>query len=365
MYKTKWGIKAMDRIANTFPGLLRVLGIISVITGFLGMGAIFTILFHGTYKLLTSPNAQPVVAPILPGVSIPGVPMLSFWHWILGILIVAAVHEFMHGIYSRLHNIKVKSSGFAFLGPILAAFVEPDEQQLKKASKYKQLSVISAGPFANFLLAGAFLLLILFILTPFTHYAVEAKGVQITSIDPAFPISNTPLTAGMSIDKINNQVIKNTEDFIKALEITKPGQTIFVTSDAQTIPVQLGAATDNPEKPRLGVSISPKEVNFKKESLKPFYPVYTWFAQLCFWIFTISLGVGLFNLLPLGPVDGGRMFMIASLWFTKNDETKAKKIWMTVTFLCLLLIAINLAPYLFKLLKFIFQPVLALLIFLF
>ena len=37
-----------------------------------------------------------------------------------------------------------------------------------------------------------------------------------------------------------------------------------------------------------------------------------------------NLGVGLFNLLPLGIVDGGKMFYLVSLGFFKKEEIAKK-----------------------------------------
>ncbi len=71
----------------------------------------------------------------------------------------------------------------------------------------------------------------------------------------------------------------------------------------------------------------------------------------------ITIGIGLFNLLPLGPVDGGRMFYTGLSIFIK-DEKKVKSIWNYIGFTCLALIVINLLPFIFKLLNFIFQPIL-------
>jgi len=52
--------------------------------------------------------------------------------------------------------------------------------------------------------------------------------------------------------------------------------------------------------------------------------------------------------------------MIAALWLTKNNERKARRLWMGATLLCLMLIFINLLPYLVKLLQFIFGPLVVL-----
>ena len=80
-----------------------------------------------------------------------------------------------------------------------------------------------------------------------------------------------------------------------------------------------------------------------------------WFSILLQWLFIISFGVGLFNLLPLGPIDGGRMFRTLLSYFIK-DTKKLDKIFITVSLFSLLLIILNLMPFIIKLISFIFTP---------
>jgi membrane-associated protease RseP (regulator of RpoE activity) len=56
--------------------------------------------------------------------------------------------------------LKIKSTGFAFLGPFLGAFVEPDEKKMAKKSKADQMGILSAGVFSNLIFAGIFLLIL-------------------------------------------------------------------------------------------------------------------------------------------------------------------------------------------------------------
>ena len=77
--------------------------------------------------------------------------------------------------------------------------------------------------------------------------------------------------------------------------------------------------------------------------------------MLFFWLWVVSWGVGLFNLLPLGPVDGGRM-LLTGLTAVMHDKKKAQKYWSIVSLVSVLLILINLAPYLWQLLLFILRP---------
>ena len=36
-----------------------------------------------------------------------------------------------------------------------------------------------------------------------------------------------------------------------------------------------------------------------------------WFYGFLYWLYLLNLGIGLFNLVPLGPIDGGRMLLVA------------------------------------------------------
>ena len=58
-------------------------------------------------------------------------------------------------LFAKRFNIKIKSSGFAFFGIFLplipAAFVEPDEKQLKKSKFFEKVSLLGAGSTSNFI----------------------------------------------------------------------------------------------------------------------------------------------------------------------------------------------------------------------
>jgi hypothetical protein len=102
-------------------------------------------LAQGLYALFTKPDAPPAVAPLLPGVHVPGVPESLFIPLVQGLIaifIVAVIHEFCHGVVARAHNIPVKSTGIVLIGPFFAAFVEPDEAVMKKKSDVVNYSMI-------------------------------------------------------------------------------------------------------------------------------------------------------------------------------------------------------------------------------
>tara|TARA_Y100000310_G_scaffold179357_1_gene179323 strand:- start:1080 stop:2276 length:1197 start_codon:yes stop_codon:yes gene_type:complete len=362
MYKTQLGIKLMDKIANFSPRVLNFLGGAGILVGYLGMFGIFFILIKGTIDLLTVENAVPVIAPVLPGVDIPGLPSLGFWHWIIAILIVATIHEFSHGILARVHKVKVNSSGFAFLGPILAAFVEPDEKEMEKSSKYKQLSVFAAGPWSNILTAFVFLLVSLVVFIPLTSSMMEFGGVEINSVNeggPSFGI----LEKGMVINSINGIEVLNSNDFLGYLKGTGPGDELILgVVDGGDATVVLGEHPDDSSRGYMGV-VSTTSAALTMEAQEKYGSFWIsfifWFARLFEWLFLISIGIGLANLLPLGPVDGGRMALTGLSFFIKNEK-KLYKTWMAITVFTLALIVINLLPYFIQLFNFIFGPIIAL-----
>ena len=129
--------------------------------GFIGMIMISFELIKNLYKILFVEGATSAVSLVLPGVNVPGLGVLPFWYWLIAIFMIAMIHEFGHGIVARAHGIPVKSSGLVLLGPVIGAFVEPDEQVMSKKSDIVQYSVMAAGPFANILLAVVALLLMM------------------------------------------------------------------------------------------------------------------------------------------------------------------------------------------------------------
>ena len=346
LYKTKIGLSLMDRLSKKIPRLLKVASFIGIIVGFLGMIVILGFLIYGTYQLFTVPDAKPVLAPVFPGIHIPGAPVLSFWHWIIALFVVAGIHEFSHGVISRVYKVDIKSSGFAFLGPILAAFVEPDEKTLKKRRKVQQLSVFAAGPFSNILLGVVLLFLVPLIFNPLINNYF-GDGVWVYDVVENSPVGLSGIEIGERIFMVNNVEITNKSDFSFALDGLKEGDAVKIKTDKKEYDI-VAAKDEKKDSGFLGIVIN------NIADVKEFKRV-LWVLTLFFWLFVITVGVGLFNLLPLGPVDGGRMFYVLLGYFTK-DEKKVAKIWGSVALMIFILILVNMWPYILKLLLFLLKP---------
>jgi len=353
LYKTKLGIKLMDKIAKFSPRVQKFIGYVGVYVGFVSMVFIFVLVIYGTLKFIFVAGTPPALAPVLPGVKIDGAPDLSFWHWVISIFIVAVIHEFSHGLVARLHKVKILSSGFAFLGPILAAFVEPDEKEMSKKTKMQQLSVFAAGPFSNIVFAGVVLVFIIFVMSPFITTVYDDNGIIINTVmeDSSVADIEVPFT----VYSINGVETLGVIDFFNESLKLKPGDAVVLGTDRGEYEVVVGNNPINESLPYFGMSGLEQDMLLEEEYeyLEKYEGVIDWIKLLVIWLFLISFGIGLFNLLPLGPVDGGRMFLV--LGTAIFNEKIAKKMLTAVSLFLLLIIIINLLPYLNQLIVGIFN----------
>jgi membrane-associated protease RseP (regulator of RpoE activity) len=81
-----------------------------------------------------------------------------------------------------------------------------------------------------------------------------------------------------------------------------------------------------------------------KPGLEGYQESVTFLEGLLFFMFLINFGVGTFNMLPIGPLDGGRMWGIV---FGRITPKHAKKIMAGITWIILLIIIANFAFVLF------------------
>ena len=316
LYKSGFGIKLMDSIVKHARKFLNFISVYVVIIGFIGMAAMIFLLIASAYKMATIPIAikTPPVVPLLPWIPFPGLPTLYFTYWIIAIFLLAVVHEGCHGIFSRLNDIKIKSTGFGFLGPLPLAFVEPDEKQMAKKGFKAQLSILAAGPVSNFALAALVFLLITAVINP-VYSKVENSSILVVQVNESGPAYASGIREGDVIKIENASTLKEYSEIYSSI---KPNQTITIEKNGEKISLITVVNPLNESLGSVGIAVTPKLSGISK--IAPYIP-----STLIFWIFMTNLFVGLFNLLPLPIVDGGRMAYIACLYFTKSDK-RAKKI---------------------------------------
>ncbi len=414
LYRTKLGIRFIDWTTLRYNSILKWMQYPIIISGYLLMILGFWMIIRVAYFYIASPGiAQalkvPVIMPLVPYLpeifKIDFLPPFYFTYWILIIAIIAIPHEFAHGIFARLNKIKILSTGFGFLGPFLAAFVEQDDKQMKKAKKFSQLSVLAAGTFANLLMTVIFgLILLVFFMVSFSPvglnfnmYAAESVNVSsISSIssnyldnstlveitannqsyfadiqmlneslsdktDSIVAFDNSPaLRAHLvgAIAEIGSTKIKSYQDLNETLSSYKPGDNVLIkTIDAKNNIAEYNITlADKGGRAFLGIGIVPQTrsgafssiFNLLAKIKDPFIHYQSnlgdfgvFIYDLLWWIVVINLSVALMNMLPLGIFDGGRFFYL-TFWALTRKEKVGKWAYKISTWFLLAIIALML-----------------------
>jgi len=306
----------------------------------------------------------PEFALILPGIN-PILPLEYIGYVILALAVAIVVHEFSHGILVFAGKLKVKSLGILYLIVPIGAFCEPDEEELKKTETAKRMRVFAAGPLSNFVVAFVVLLLFSFV---FLSSVQPLGGAEVLSPFEDTPAEEINIPNGARIISFNDEDIKNIAGFSDAIEKTEPKQTVNITYviKGETIKKNVELMSEYDFYSRyidseinesyknesfLGISFSPQEaftlslqnpflydfpagflnsfslpilcaINGYNPIASPFKENYEitgpldalptnvfWvIVNALYWIFWLNLLVGLFNVLPMIPLDGGFLF---------------------------------------------------------
>ena len=341
LYRTKFGINFMEKTSSRFQEFIKIVGLVGIGVAYIGMIAIVYMVFDGLYKLIMIPEAPAVLSPVIPGVPIPGSPIfVPFWYGIISLFIVVVIHEAGHGLVALAHKIKVDHTGIVFFGPLIGAFVEPNEKTLQKQSDVVQYSIFAAGPFANVILAFVLLLCFTLIFNPIIDHSVVPEGIYFQEVQEGFPAEAAGVQPETVYNLVNGQEVLDTTKFIQVLDKVSPGDEIILANENLTHTIIATESPDDPTSGYMGVIGIQTEHQLKNPKFQIIFDVLSWFYGLFQWVILLSLGIGLANLLPLGPVDGGRMLHLSLQKIFGKD--KGLKIFSKITmfFIVLLLVLV-------------------------
>jgi membrane-associated protease RseP (regulator of RpoE activity) len=342
LLRTKIGLKFIDRFSKKHKELLKLLGYIGIGIGFLGMVFISYTLIKNLYDVSFVPGAQSAVTPALPGVKVPGspifIPLIAGW---IALFIVTVVHEFSHGIVASSHGLRIKSSGVAFFGPIMGAFVEPDEKVLNRKSDVVKYSIFAAGPFSNILLTIVALVLILIVASPLLSTMTVPAGFSFQGVTKGLPAEAAGIMPGMVFTSVNGVAVTNESYFVDVMDKSKPGDKVVIATSSQSFEMTTAVHPDNKDKGYIGVSGVGTYFELKQKNAitKIAYWLIQQFGELMWLVFLLSSGIGIVNLLPLGPIDGGRMLQV-SLVKVKGKK-KGMGWWKSISLFFLIVLLLN------------------------
>ncbi len=158
-------------------------------------GIAFYLIIISLIGLLSNPGVGQVVRDLGPGsiLLLPGInPLLPIVYGWIAIVLAIVIHEGAHGVIARNVGLKVKSSGLLFFLFIpIGAFVDVDEEQIKKARSRTSLKIMAGGVGANIILAVVCLLGVLLLVGSLTP--IIDNGVYVNDVTAGLPAQ----TAGL------------------------------------------------------------------------------------------------------------------------------------------------------------------------
>lgn len=187
-------------------------------------GAMVTIMVLLLWEATIVPQIKSPPSPQLI-LGIPGInPVIPVGYGILALVVAIVVHEFAHGILTRVGEIKVQSLGVMFLVFPIGAFVEPDEKEMQETTRRKRSRVYAVGPATNIILA--LVMLGLFSGVMMSSVDVKEEGVIAVGVVADSPISISGIKPSSVIASVNGTEIKSTLDMDSRL--ADPGAIIEV-----------------------------------------------------------------------------------------------------------------------------------------
>jgi len=336
---------------------------------------------------------------LIPGLN-PYLPILYGW---LGLVIALIVHEGMHGVLARRLGYSVRSSGLILFTVIpIGAFVETDEEEMKTGKARDVVRILAGGPASNIAVALISLSLLIFL----TSSLQPATIITVESVIDGSPAAEAGLRPGDVITKINNTPVTSLSTLYEAISAAGyNGEVIIEVSrgGGETSVYRVGVADLGAGRPMIGVRLMYADIQewasrhlqtYKSAylrnpliyllppsypgSLHPFsetqictrpegaeteclslsslyiHPVmggsgYQVTANALYWIWFVNFNVGIFNALPIYPLDGGQIFRrtISSLLGKRLGEQGVRAATLAISLAVVgVVLSLFLIPYL-------------------
>ena len=301
------------------------------------------------YTLLVQPEPTGIYEPqnilLLPGINEYVPSTLAVW---LAFIITIAVHEFGHAILCRVENIKVKTMGALVAVIPIGFFVEPDEEELDNTRGMAKIRMFGAG-ITNNLVVGfsCFVLLILCM-----GLVIPVSEPIIHGVYKDYPADRAGIPPGSIVTAINGVPVTSRVDISVILNTTKPGDVLTLSAEhdnnVKDYPLTLAAwpaeftdrtsgfmgveyydgtavmavvrgllspvgffqfliipfASDNGVQFLRILAFETPDTTYYSVPFEGFWGV----VHLLFWCAWINLNVGIFNAIPMIPLDGGYIF---------------------------------------------------------
>jgi len=260
-------------------------------------------------------------------------------------VVTIAIHEFGHGILCRVEKIAVRGMGALVAVIPIGFFVEPDEEQLEKTRGMSKIRMFGAG-ITNNIVVGVICFVVMILLV---GMAVPAGEPVIAGVYQNYSAWQADVPTPSVISSVNGIAVQDRDDVSSLLNATRPGDTVALgilhQGTAETYHLNLsswpeelgpresgfmgvyyydgGAVVDavknsfsftgfirlitvpfdptmNGQMMRILAFETPESQYYQVP-----FPLFWGVIHLLFWCGWININVGIFNAIPMVPLDGG------------------------------------------------------------
>lgn len=381
---TPYGLSFFDKIASSKIAKIYarfntyLMPLITALAIFLIVGSLMVLFSNGAAREGVR-DIGPQSNLLIPGLN----PYLPWTYGWIALVITIIIHEAGHGIVARVYGVKVDSTGLVLiLGIPIGAFVNIEREELARTKLKEKSAILTAGPMNNMIVAGISLGLLFVVvssLVPLPLPGDTQYGVEIITVGEDSLASSIGMKKGDVIVDIKGERVEHIEDLSRLLQ-SNLGNTIAITwkadSGQEITRTASIPASVQPNKGILGVTITnvspdPESVLNRYKSAFGSNPIaillpptmaegsvpysdlmaakysstlgsaFPVIANFLFWLWFINFNVGIFNALPIGPLDGGQLYnSLIEKKFSANS-TRFRNASLILTLVMVLIVAVS------------------------
>ena len=381
---TPYGLSFFDKVAgskiakfyarfNTY-----LMPLITALAIFLIVGSLMVLFSNGAAREGVR-DIGPQSNLLIPGLN----PYLPWTYGWIALVLTIIIHEAGHGIVARVYGVKVESTGLVLiLGIPIGAFVNIEREELARTKLKEKSAILTAGPMNNMIVAGlslGLLYIVVSTLVPLPQQDSTQYGVEIMTVGDGSLANSIGLKKGDVVLDIEGDRVEHIEDLSRLLQ-SNLGNNVAITwkdtNDQEITKIASIPARVQPNTGILGVTITnvspdPELVLSRYKSAFGSNPIaillpptmaegsvpysdlmaskysstlgssFPIIANFLFWLWFINFNVGIFNALPIGPLDGGQLYNSLIERKVSAGSTRLKNASLILTLVMVMIVAIS------------------------